>query len=298
MRNLQKAGGVCAVIAAATYVFAMGLVVSRLQPLADLGLGFQQSMDFLIANRTLAFIWHFAMYFVSGTCLVVVVLAIQERLEKVSPGLARIASAFGFIWVAFVFLSGLIVNYGGEALITLYGKNEGQAESLKTALDTAFLRRIRFVAVVERQGQLRLSDVGRPRKPSQATRKRRQQRGHAGCGAFAEDDHREAGIGGSPSRRRRVPHQRRVALEQRVKAPLGRRQGHGQNPAAPGGRQAELRPRATEEERRAFAWHPSDPAQRLEVPPHGGGSKPVEHGHGSPPGGRRYHAGPAGRARY
>lgn len=139
MRNLQKAGGVCAIIAAATYVFAMGLVVSRLQPLADLGLGFQQSMAFLVANKMLVFIWHFAMYLVSGTCLVVVVLAIQERLENASPRLAKIASAFGFIWVAFVFLSGLIVNYGGEALITLYGKNQGQAESLKTALDTVTL---------------------------------------------------------------------------------------------------------------------------------------------------------------
>jgi hypothetical protein len=139
MRNLQKAGGVSAIIAAATYLFAMGLVFSVLKPMADSSLGFQEYMAFLIANKLLVFIWHFSMYLISGSCLTVVVLAIYERLRNSSPTLAKIASAFGFIWIAFVFLSGMIVNYGNEALIALYGRNQGQAESLKNALDTITL---------------------------------------------------------------------------------------------------------------------------------------------------------------
>jgi hypothetical protein len=136
MKNLQKAGGVSAIIAAATYLFAMGLVVSMLKPMADSTLGFQEYMAFLIANKLLVFIWHFSMYLISGFCLTVLVLALYERLKNSSPSLAKIASAFGFIWIAFVFLSGMIKNYGIESLITLYGKNQGQAESLKNALDT------------------------------------------------------------------------------------------------------------------------------------------------------------------
>jgi hypothetical protein len=139
MKNLQKAGGVCAVIAALMYVFAMGLVVSRLKPMADASLGFQEYMAFLIANKTLVFIWHLSMYLINGACLVVVALAIHERLDNGAPRLAKIASAFGFIWIALVLLSGLIVNFGNEALITLHGKNQGQAESLKNALDTITL---------------------------------------------------------------------------------------------------------------------------------------------------------------
>jgi hypothetical protein len=114
----------------------MGLVVSVLKPMADMNLGIQKYMAFLMANKLLVFIWHFSMYLVSGTCLVVLVLAIYERLKNNSPRLAKIASAFGFIWTAFVLLSGLIMNYGIEALITLYGKNQAQAEMLKNALDT------------------------------------------------------------------------------------------------------------------------------------------------------------------
>jgi hypothetical protein len=139
MKSLQKVGGIAALIAAATYIFAMGLVVSMLKPMADSGIGFQEYMAFLIANKPLVFLWHFSMYFINGSCLVVLVLAIYERLKDYSPALARIASSFGFIWTAFVFLSGLITNYGIETLITLYGKNQAQAEALKTALDTITL---------------------------------------------------------------------------------------------------------------------------------------------------------------
>ena len=139
MKSLQKVGGIAALIAAATYLFAMGLAVSVLKPMTDTSLGFQEYMSFLIANKPLVFLWHFAMYFINGACLVVLVLAIHERLKESSPDLARIASAFGFIWTAFVFLSGLITNYGIETLITLYGKSQAQAEALKTALDTVTL---------------------------------------------------------------------------------------------------------------------------------------------------------------
>ena len=136
MKNFQKAGGVSAIIAAATYLLAMGLVVSMLKPMADSTLGFQEYMAFLMANRLLVFLWHFSMYLINGFCLVVLVLALHERLKNSSPRLAKIGSALGFIWTAFVFLSGVITNYGTEALIALYGKDQGQAASLRNALDT------------------------------------------------------------------------------------------------------------------------------------------------------------------
>jgi hypothetical protein len=139
MRNLQKAGGVTAIIAAATYLFAMGLAATVLNPMVDATRGFQDSMAFLMANRSLVFVWHFSMYLVNGLCLTVLVLALSERLKGGSPRRAQIGSAFGLIWTAFVFLSGLITIYGNESLIAFYQKNQGQAESLKTVLDTITL---------------------------------------------------------------------------------------------------------------------------------------------------------------
>ena len=40
MKSLQKVGGIAALIAAATYLFAMGLAVSVLKPMTDTSLGF------------------------------------------------------------------------------------------------------------------------------------------------------------------------------------------------------------------------------------------------------------------
>ncbi|HSV56483.1 MAG TPA: DUF4386 family protein, partial [Magnetospirillaceae bacterium] len=103
------------------------------------GLGFTEYMAFLATNKALVFVWHFVMYFINGACLVVLVPALYERLKPATPRLALIASAFGFLWTAFVFLSGVITNYGTEALLALHGKNQAQAEALKIALDAVTL---------------------------------------------------------------------------------------------------------------------------------------------------------------
>jgi hypothetical protein len=76
------------------------------------------------------------MYFINGICLTVLVVALYERLKNGSPYMAKIASAFGFIWAVFVFLSGLVNIFGSEAVITLYAKNQNQAEILKQTLET------------------------------------------------------------------------------------------------------------------------------------------------------------------
>jgi hypothetical protein len=135
MKSLEKAGGVAALIAAATYIVAMALAVSVLRPMVDAGIGFHEYMDFLADHATIVYLWHFTMYLINGACLVVLVVAIHERLEPSSPNLAKIATTFGLIWTAFVILSGVITNYGVGALIALYGKDPAQAESLKVAFD-------------------------------------------------------------------------------------------------------------------------------------------------------------------
>ena len=134
MKNLQKAGGISALVSAASYVFAIGLYLTLMTPLADPKLGIQDYMAFFIPNKGLAFIWTFSMYIIHGASLVVLVPALYERLKNGSPRLSLIAACFGFIWTSFVLLSGFINIWGNEALIALYGKNRDQAETFKNAL--------------------------------------------------------------------------------------------------------------------------------------------------------------------
>jgi hypothetical protein len=136
MKNLQKAGGICSLISSATYIFAMALILSILAPFADTNFSFQEYISFVTVNKTIIYIWHFSMYFINGICLTVLVVALYERLNNGSPYMAKIASVFGFIWAVFVFLSGLVNIFGSETVITLYAKNQNQAEILKQTLET------------------------------------------------------------------------------------------------------------------------------------------------------------------
>jgi Domain of unknown function (DUF4386) len=137
--NLQKSGGISALIAAATYLFAMVLVFTILAPMANSSLSFEKYVDFYKANKTLIFIWHFVMYLINGVCLVILALALYERLKSEAPTIMKIATVLGLIWASFVFLSGFIVLYGTEAFINLNGKNPIQAEILKKTIETITL---------------------------------------------------------------------------------------------------------------------------------------------------------------
>jgi ABC-type dipeptide/oligopeptide/nickel transport system permease subunit len=81
MRDRQKIGGAAALIEAATYVIGLGLFVTFLAPYygsddPDLG----QFVAFLAANGLIVFAWHAIIFLVNGIFLVVLALALQERL--------------------------------------------------------------------------------------------------------------------------------------------------------------------------------------------------------------------------
>jgi hypothetical protein len=135
MKNLQKMGGVAALIDATTYIVAIGLALTLLAPMLDSALNFGQFMAFLMGNQTLIFIWHLIMYMINGVFLVILALALHERLKAGAPNMAKVATVFGLLWAVFVFASGLITNHGLNVIIDLYGKDPAQAATVKVVLD-------------------------------------------------------------------------------------------------------------------------------------------------------------------
>jgi hypothetical protein len=135
MKNLQKLGGVAALIDAATYLVSLGLVFTLLAPMANTELEFGQFMAFYIRNQTLVFIWHLTMYMVNGVFLVILALALHERLKVGSPAMAQTATVFGLMWAILVFASGLITNHGLNVVLNLYTQNPAQAATVKLMLD-------------------------------------------------------------------------------------------------------------------------------------------------------------------
>lgn len=137
MRDRQTIGGVAALIAAATYVIGLGLFFTFLAPSygsddPDLG----QFVAFLAANGVIVFAWHAIIFLINGIFLVVLALALHERLKAGSPAQVQIATAFGLIWAALVFAGGLIAINGLKVVADLYGQDPGQAAAVKLAIDT------------------------------------------------------------------------------------------------------------------------------------------------------------------
>jgi hypothetical protein len=139
MKNLQKMGGVAALIDAATYLVAIGLFLTLLAPMGNTELDFGQFMAFFMDNQMIVFIWDLLSYMVNGVFLVILALALYDRLKAGSPAMAQVATVLGLIWAVMVFASGFITIYGLEVIANLYGKDPAQAATLKLVLDTVTL---------------------------------------------------------------------------------------------------------------------------------------------------------------
>jgi len=138
MNDLQKMGGVAALIEAATFIVGFWLFFTLLAP-AGYGAGDtdpEMSVAFLANNQTIMYIWNLIIFVVFGIFLVVLVLALYDRLKATSTAMVQTAAAFGLIWAALVIASGMVANIGLGTVVDLYGKNPAQATSVWLALNS------------------------------------------------------------------------------------------------------------------------------------------------------------------
>jgi len=136
MKNLQKVGGVSALVCAGTYILAMGLLVTVLAPMANEAMSFEQFIAFFVPHQALIFVWHFSMYLVNAVFLALLTLALTWRLKTGAPALALAAACFGLFWTVLVFASGFITLYGWEVIARLSATDPAQAATLRLVVDT------------------------------------------------------------------------------------------------------------------------------------------------------------------
>ena len=139
MKNLQKLGGVAAWVDAATYLIVMGLFFTVLSPFADRSLEIGQFVAFAADKQSLVFIWNLIAYIINGIFLVILILALHERLKDGSPAIVQAATVFGLIWAALIFAAGLIDINSLSTVIDLYGKDPAQAATFKLVVDAVVL---------------------------------------------------------------------------------------------------------------------------------------------------------------
>ncbi|MFK8017880.1 MAG: hypothetical protein AB8G17_20835 [Gammaproteobacteria bacterium] len=132
--NLQRLGGIAALIEAALYVAGFALFLTVLD--ASGYEGHAQKIAFLADHQVTAFLAYFLIYVVFGAVLVILVVALYWRLKDDAPVMMQIATAFGLIWAGLVIASGMIANIGHSAVIELFTENRDQAITLWLAIAT------------------------------------------------------------------------------------------------------------------------------------------------------------------
>ena len=132
--NLQKMGGVAALIEAATYVVGFGLYLTVLNSSGSEGP--VQKVAFLVQNKGLIYLGNLLIYVVFGLFLVVLALALYQRLKAASPAMMQIATALGLIWAGLVIASGMIASSGVKTVAYLHATDPAQAALVWLAISS------------------------------------------------------------------------------------------------------------------------------------------------------------------
>ena len=126
--GLQKIAGVAALFEAAIYASAIVYFLLVLDFPSVTGAA--EMVELLVANETSIYVMNLLAYVVFGILLVVLVLALHQRLQSGSPALMQTATIFGLIWAGLVIASGMIANVGTAAVVGLYGTDPSQAATV------------------------------------------------------------------------------------------------------------------------------------------------------------------------
>jgi hypothetical protein len=132
MKNLQKLGGMAALYAGIAYIIGM--------------LGFlfivgwpddpSQQVTVLVNNQITQHVLYLIVYQILAVFLVVLTLALYERLKTDAPAMMQIATALGIIWATLVIASGMIFNIGMDNVVSLYGTDPAQATTVWLAIES------------------------------------------------------------------------------------------------------------------------------------------------------------------
>lgn len=137
MDGLQKMGGVAALVMAAAWVVAFAVLLGVLMPAGyyDAGVTAVEQARIIADNQALASFSYLIPYVAWGILLVVLALALHDRLKAGAPAVAQIATAIGLIWAGLVIASGLVATLGIRAVGELYGTDAAQAGAIWAPVD-------------------------------------------------------------------------------------------------------------------------------------------------------------------
>ena len=125
MKTLQKYGGFAALYLAVAYLIGMALflVVLDMPSITDPA----QKAALLVEMQGVVFATNLLMYVFFGVFLIVLALALYDRLKAGAPALMQAATALGVIWAGALIASGMVANAGIAPVVALHATDPAQA---------------------------------------------------------------------------------------------------------------------------------------------------------------------------
>ena len=125
MKTLQKFGGFAAFYLAAAYLIGIVLFLVVLDYLSITDPA--QKVALNVDKQMVIFSTNLLMYVFFGLFLIILSLALYDRLKSGAPAIMQVATAIGIIWAGSLIASGMVANAGLAAIVPLYAKDPAQA---------------------------------------------------------------------------------------------------------------------------------------------------------------------------
>ena len=134
MKTLQKSGGFAALYLAVAYLIGMVIFLAVLDypSITDPA----QKAALLVEMQMVVFSTNLLMYVFFGVALIVLALALYDRLQSGAMALMQVATALGIIWAGLLIASGMVANAGIAPVVALYATDPGQAALTWQAIET------------------------------------------------------------------------------------------------------------------------------------------------------------------
>jgi hypothetical protein len=125
MKTLQKVGGFAAFYLAAAYLIGIILFIVVLDYLSITDPA--QKVALNVDKQMVIFSTNLLMYVFFGLFLIILSLALYDRLKSGAPAIMQVATAIGIIWAGSLMASGMVANAGLDVIVPLYAKDPDQA---------------------------------------------------------------------------------------------------------------------------------------------------------------------------
>lgn len=138
MDSLQRMGGVAALMMAGTFLVFSAVFGGILMPAGyfDAGVDLVQRASIVVTNQHVLSLSYLTGFVIFGVFLVVLTLALHERLKAADPKKTRTATAFGLIFAGLAIASGMVAMIGIRTIVDLYESDPAQVGVVWAAIES------------------------------------------------------------------------------------------------------------------------------------------------------------------